>query len=104
MPQAETVPLPIEFEFAWENGRSVPTVMWLDWCLEPYPSSAIFLRSIGNRSPVGVCPPPRNVAEEDLDGTNSLKSERCGEGLGEGKPARSLCLSPRPVNGCGPSF
>jgi hypothetical protein len=38
-----------------------------------------------------VCPPPRNVAEEDLDGTNSLKSATLWGGV-EGGETRQIAL------------
>jgi hypothetical protein len=37
-----------------------------------------------NGSGVGACPPPRNVAAEDLDGTDSLKSATLWGGVGGG--------------------
>ena len=47
--------------------------------------------TVGNRSRVGACPRPATLPRGSRSLRNNSNRQRCGEGLGEGKPAKSLC-------------
>ena len=52
-----------------------------------------------NRSRGGACPPPRNVAANELAMTDSLKSATLWGGWGRGNPPKGYVLPLQPVNG-----
>ena len=72
------------------GGNELTMVMGLAYCCAVYPLDQLVFARNGSRG--GACPPPRNVAAQELAITDSLKSATLWGGVGGGE-TRQITVS-----------